>query len=74
MRYRLVRRLAQVAHEGVILDADALEAVLGMCAAVGAGRRESSFIICSGVADGIVFVFVFLLYFVVVVVMEYGMT
>ena len=37
MRYRLVRRLAQVAHEGVILDADALEAVLGMRAAVGAG-------------------------------------
>ena len=32
-----MRRLARVADEGVILDADALEAVLGMRAAVGAG-------------------------------------
>ena len=59
MRYRLMRRLARVAHEGVILDAAALEAVFGMRASVGTSG-------CSGVADGIVLVFVFLLYFVVV--------
>ena len=71
MRYRLMRRLARVAHEGVILDADTLEAVLGMRAAVGTGcvggEAGELFYHLFGVADGIVFVLL-LLYFVVVVV------
>ena len=58
MRYRLMRQLARVAHEGVILDADTLKAVLGMRAAVGAG--------CVGGEAGELFYHLFL-YFIVVV-------
>lgn len=55
----------------IVIDADALEAVLGAGAGVLAGRRESFFIYCLEVANGIDFVLLYfivflLLYFVVV--------